>query len=552
MTDYSGGYYLIETPLIKTGIHTHTAELDSPLSQDHLDAVNAVQKTPFMTNDWIVDIIREAYTHGDVIADLPSADDHPLPKRLSAEEWDALSDEERAEKKAERERIHDLNAKLMGRREALLRKLSLAERLRDKTLYFPSSVDWRGRLYPMPQDINPQQDDLGKSMLMFANGKPLGKNGAYHLCLRGAATFGMDKVSFEERVQWFMENEREVIDSARNPLDGRRFWTEADEPWGFLATCREWLGYVEQGEAFISHLPIPQDATCSGLQILSAMGRDSYGAAQTNVAAGNTRRDLYTIVTDRVIEIAERDAKDGSDAASRWLGNVTRKTVKRGVMTMPYGVTRAGLRQQFIKDGHCDALDGHKARNAEYMTSALLEAVEGVVRSASTIMQWLQDCAKALAQQDEPMDWTTPSGMQVRQAYWKRNKKRVATLYGECVLWEEEPVMGIDNRRQALAAAPNVIHSYDAAHLVNTVNMAKRSGIDDFAMIHDSFATHAGEDTRILGDILREEFYHIYKGDPLGDLHRMLSKDGAFDLPQPPSTGDFDISEVLRSDYFFS
>lgn len=31
----------------------------------------------------------------------------------------------------------------------------------------------------------------------------------------------------------------DILDSADNPLDGRRWWTQSDEPWQTLAACKE-------------------------------------------------------------------------------------------------------------------------------------------------------------------------------------------------------------------------------------------------------------------------------------------------------------------------
>jgi DNA-directed RNA polymerase len=43
-----------------------------------------------------------------------------------------------------------------------------------------------------------------------------------------------------------------------------RFWTEADQPWLFLAACLEWKRYKEEGYGMISHLPISMDGSCNG------------------------------------------------------------------------------------------------------------------------------------------------------------------------------------------------------------------------------------------------------------------------------------------------
>ena len=59
---------------------------------------------------------------------------------------------------------------------------------------------------------------------------------------------------------------------------------------------------------FPSHLPIPLDGTCNGLQHLSLMGRDRVGAEATNCANIDERRDLYIAVRDEVRKLVSADA----------------------------------------------------------------------------------------------------------------------------------------------------------------------------------------------------------------------------------------------------
>jgi DNA-directed RNA polymerase len=97
-----------------------------------------------------------------------------------------------------------------------------------------------------------------------------------------------------------------------------------------------------------------------------------------------------------------------------------------------------------------------------------------------------------------------------------------------------------------------VIHSFDAAHLTRTVNVAVSAGVSAFAMIHDSFGTHAGQTTR-LAAILREEFVGIYSTDWLAELRRQFVEAApGVEFPEPPTRGDFDVTQVRDSPYFFS
>jgi len=119
-------------------------------------------------------------------------------------------------------------------------RLSLAERLLDEPrFYFPYQLDHRGRAYPVPQLINPQSDDIGRSLLEFAEGKPLGERGAYWLAIDMANSYWKkNKVSFDQRLAWVNRHEPEIIAFADDPLRAHRFWDEADKPWSFLAACQ--------------------------------------------------------------------------------------------------------------------------------------------------------------------------------------------------------------------------------------------------------------------------------------------------------------------------
>jgi len=71
-------------------------------------------------------------------------------------------------------------------------------------------------------------------------------------------------------------------------------------------------------------------------------------------------------------------------------------------------------------------------------------------------------------------------------------------------------------------------------------------------MIHDSYGTHAA-DTQALARSLRESFVEIYAEDRLlRTAHEVAEYAPQVALPEPPKRGDFDIQEVLKSEFFFS
>jgi DNA-directed RNA polymerase len=351
MQAFQGGYYMLREPILRRGRTQHTAALENPIGAPMIQALNLIQATPYAIDTFIAYWQKEAYERNDAVAGIPLAEPLPLPRRFPDDVWAAMSKEERTDHKARASMIHDENASMIGKRLAFKRKLKLAFELAEEpAIYFPCNFDFRLRLYPIPQDLTPQGDDIAKSLLRFAEGKPLGRLGAYWLCVAIANAFGQDKISLEDRVAWTMENANLLLDSVDQPLDGRRFWAEADEPWCALALAHEFSCWIEHGDDFVSYRPINVDATCSGMQHLSALARDPIGALATNLTRSPDRQDIYLEVAQEANRQVERDAAAGDERAQAWLGHVTRKTVKRAVMTTPYGVTDRGIRDQLIAD----------------------------------------------------------------------------------------------------------------------------------------------------------------------------------------------------------
>lgn len=557
MTKYEGGYYILDNQLIRTGVHTHTQALENPMSQETLDALNRVQRTPWRVNGWLLDVMAEAYSSGSRLGNLPYADTVEVPRKTE-DEWALMSEEQRNQWKFDLSEIHAINARMEGRRHGFLSQLSIGREMRDRpAIWFPHFLDFRGRFYPMPQGLHPQCDDSGKALLEFADGQPLGNRGVFWLAVRLANTYGMDKLPLAQRVEWVKDHHDLILDSANNPLDGRRFWADTDEePWSFLATCREWAAAHEgRPEDYVSHLPVQLDGSCNGLQHLAALGRDPIGARATNVAANTERQDIYTEVLRVVERLVTDDALTGNPFAHAWVGRLSRKTVKRAVMTTPYGVTERGIAEQLMLDGHTEGMD-ERGKAASYLKDKIVEAMEQTVVSAKSIMSWVQAVAAQLANANTPFTFTTPTGNRIQQSYYHLNRSRVSTIAGKLVLWDEDRKGGLQARKQALASAPNLIHSFDAAHLTRTVNAvtAQLGETVSYSMIHDSFGIHANR-VDCLNRTLREEFVRIYEENWLEKVQQEVRAYAPCDIPSYDEfvqLGDFDVHEVLRSEFFFA
>lgn len=571
-TPFDGGY-LTKRPegwnFVRTHLREYLEELSSPDIIEQMkpvyDAVNAIQATPWRINKRVLEVMRTLFAEGSRLGGLPPAEDIPLPEKPVDIETNKVALQEWKRKAG---RVHEINAARPAQWRAATAYIRTAEEFAQyERIYFPHTLDWRGRIYPMPSYLTPQGDDRCRGLLEFAEGQPLGENGAYWLAVHIANCYGVDKVSFDDRVQWTLDHEEEILDSALDPLDGRRFWSEAEDPWQALAACFEWAGYKVQGDEYISHLPISMDGTCNGLQHLSAMLKDPVGGAATNLVPADKPADIYSEVAKVAQARVDSAAQEGDEEAQQWVGKISRKVAKRPVMTMPYGASKFGMGEQIkavldkaIKDDE-PILTGDTYKHAKYAAGVMYESIGEVVKAARVAMDWLQEVARIAASNNLPIAWTNPAGLPCLQAYLKRQSKCVNTFVGGVRFQPriDERIEGqMDTRRMANGISPNFVHSMDAAHLCATVNRLTGRGVgsvNHFGMIHDSYAVHAcNVDT--LHHELRAAFVEQYSVNVLEvfreQIIEQLPEEKRSEVPPVPPMGTLDLSQVMDSQYFFA
>ena len=76
-------------------------------------------------------------------------------------------------------------------------------------------------------------------------------------------------------------------------------------------------------------------------------------------------------------------------------------------------------------------------------------------------------------------------------------------------------------------------------------------GIEDYAMIHDSFGCHA-PNVDAMRTFTKEEFYAMHKQNLLQQFKEDIEYDLGVEIPDIPQGGTLDIECVLESDYFFA
>jgi DNA-directed RNA polymerase len=354
-------------------------------------------------------------------------------------------------------KVRQTNSELHSLRCDFEYKVEVGKMLQNETaFYYPHNVDFRGRAYTMHPHLNHLGADVSRGLLQFADPVPLGESGFYWLMVHLANKYanGVDKYPMQGRFDFSEKHLPDIIDSAENPVHGRQFWKEAEDPFQFLAACREVRDALlaPQLTAFGSRLPVHQDGSCNGLQHYAALGRDAQGGRAVNLVPGDSPADVYTGIADIVRKRVARDAEGLGDVtpqvqefAQAVLPHVDRKLVKQTVMTSVYGVTFVGARQQIqarLKERNALA-EEMRYRAACYAARSTLQGLDEMFTNAREVMDWLGEAASIVATTGDSVRWRTPLGLPVLQPYRRRGRKIVKTILQNFIVEYENDTLPV-------------------------------------------------------------------------------------------------------------
>jgi DNA-directed RNA polymerase, mitochondrial len=550
-----GGYFRLRPGIMRTKVKSQLSAVKKADIPEILEALNYLGDVPWRINSRVLDTIKKLWDSGVVVGEIPSKVDISLPsyeqviealnsKKMTFKKQDKVEEEPDSQIKSEKDvnanvvmnlpfekeytkmskRVKMKNADLHSLRCDLQLKLSIAEKFREETFYFPSNLDFRGRAYPVPPNFSHLGSDLCRGLLLFDTAKPLGVEGLNWLKIHLSNLFGNNKITMQERIEWADMHLDDIRDSALRPFDGPRWWATAEEPFQALATCFEITDALNSGDPakFMSRLPVHQDGSCNGLQHYAALGRDHPGATAVSLVPGEKPGDVYSAVLSIVLSKLDADAaypddppgavfdesesventkRKCRDFARLLKGHVNRKVIKQTVMTSVYGVTKLGARNQvrarlmevFFPNSN-ELNDEDKETKvywaAGYLADLTLQSLGEMFSSANQIMDWLGTCALLVAKVNQPISWVTPLGLPVIQPYRKSASYKVKTLLQTITLALDDDSLPVQIKKQKSAFPPNFVHSLDATHMLMTALRVKKSGIS-FAAVHDSYWTHA-------------------------------------------------------------
>ena len=524
-----GGYLLNEVmhghEMVRRG-HSPPIQGETPIT-----FLNKIQKVGYRLNTFTVNVAEQLGEKEISVGKFIPIINVDLPPKPPD-----IADNKESRKRYRRAAAEVMNNNAHAFRRSCRTRMTMeaVRRFKGKEFFIPWSFDYRGRAYPIPAFLTPQDTDFGKSLIRFSNESIITTEACEWLAFQCATTYGLDKATMAERLQWTKDNLFTITRVAQDPIGNRPDWEVADEPWQFLAACDEYYHCCIAHTRRKTGLPVATDATCSGLQILAGLARDKKTAQLVNVLPAVRPQDAYKVVA----EVSKWNIPD------RLRDIWDRKCVKRTVMTIPYNAKPFSNRT-YIRDALLEKNIEIDKDELTQTVQAVRDAMQNVVPGPMSVMKWIEDeVANALNKGMAEIGWVTPSGFIVRQRIMKKKVETMQLqLLGLCKLRvSTDDSTEVDRARHKAATAPNLIHSLDASLLHLSVNRFDKP----IALIHDSVLCRA-TDMSMLSGLVRETYMELFaKQDYLTDFAGQIMAES-----EPPIIGDLEPSTVIDSTYFF-
>ena len=408
--------------------------------------------------------------------------------------------------------------------------------------YTASHICSRGRKY-QPATIGHQSGHDGKMATMFVASDASSASAQKAIKVNIARHFwdvdgnDIDKMSIDAAIAVFEANKdvmATIVDDYAGFIrrqDGKVTKTQIQ---AFHKVAVDGFNAINNGAK--SSMIIPFDGSCSGIQFASAITRDAEMAASVNIAASVNRNDIYIRVVD--IAIAAANAGDYSDDVMAIINDpavFNRKAVKKAVMTQAYGSGFYAIMQDAF--ANFKGADSDAIVTIAYIVEAARNSVTG---GAVRMMEMFNRINKAV---NGVSTYTHRDGFVYSNAKAKYTDGYI--------------VAGRNNDKKGQAAiAPDMIHSFDAAHIRSVVNNCDF----DIVTIHDSFGCapkHAEEMNRVI----REQFVKMFDGDRNvikeffdENKDKMTSADASAIAIEVDAFefGSFDIASVMDNEFAWS
>ncbi len=566
--DLVGGYHKYPYELFKTNNNLIASQCKG--DEPFLHAANVQGDVAYRVRNWQLKQIEYAQalhltipeSGGGGLLPISGWTPTPYPKHLPDDHPDVLK------WKIAAKAVHVKNDKTRSSRIGVAILLHIADRFKDEPeIWFPMSLDFRGRLYYKPPYLNPQGSDLARSLLEFSYFTYIQtEEQANWLRIHGANVYGLGKSDWQTRIDWVMEHEQLILQAGNSPWISSEFWIRAEKPWSFLSFCHTYYEWKTQGPTYQCRHPVILDCSASGIQHFSGLLRSEEMGSLVNLHHTDKPQDIYTTVMNKV---NARLRSSDELHARKWLALQPDRTLaKLPVMCIPYAATYCSF-YQFAYDWgakRATTLYGNKnwlgkkgaMKTVHYMAKILYEEASDVIRPAVTAMNWFKSIGVKAGKKNTPLTWTTPAGVLVKQQYNSTKDTRIRLKYLSDIHLDirvQEDCRTLNTVKMGNGLTSNILHSFDSSLMCLCTLKAREKNVINIGGIHDAFITDPSS-MSTLRDAARESFAEIYKNDWLtktkDTLRKQIPYSEQVDLPVEPQLGELDPTLTLKSNYFIT
>ena len=252
--------------------------------------------------------------------------------------------------------------------------------------------------------------------------------GIEYLKIDVANNFGLDRLTYQERIDWFNTNINFSPETTSTDIIEWITVNQPKEPELFFASVQAYVKYLNDEP---SGYMVSFDATASGIQIMSALTGDYTGMLGTNLVDEDTRYDVYTelydITKDRFKVIYQEDL------------SISRNNIKAAIMVMMYGGSKSIM---------------GKIDNDKRVYDLLMEVCKKFINGAYGIRQCVLKC---IDKETSIYEWVTPDGFNVSNPILVQYFEERYTDLGKIKIKYKD--LGIDPYYKGNVA--NLIHSLD-------------------------------------------------------------------------------------------
>lgn len=242
--------------------------------------------------------------------------------------------------------------------------------------------------------------------------------GFQYLLIDAANQYGLDKLTFEERIEWAMDHQG-VLEQHAHKAENKPLYIKA------VMAIRKAQQGIPTG-----HM-VGFDACCSGIQVMSVLTGCIAGATATGMVDPNVRADAYSAVTKAMQELLGN------------VVNVSRGDAKQALMTSFYG-SKATPKALFGED-----------------TAELAAFYQAAQATAPGPWELLQDLLAAWQPYALEHAWKLPDGYDARVKVMQKKEARIEVDELDHATFTYEFYENV-GARAGISLPANVTHSVDA------------------------------------------------------------------------------------------